>query len=213
MLSQLGLSKPVQSRECRRDSGAVLYTERQTQKTVRFHSDARPSLSTDDRTSDTAGRSAACARCFDPIVDRRSVGRSGGWGGRRLVSGQDSSYGVSFLDIFFFVSKRYFQVHGRLSSETLNPSLSSTLATTSVTPSHARYRLGGDDARDDDDDDDQGLAPIRVDRESARRTSRDDGSRGWNGASLGNQSSSTSTGVARALRSSRRSRERMRAHR
>ena len=92
------------------------------------------------------------------------------------------------------MSKRYFQVHGRLSSETLNPSLSSTLATTSVTPSHARYRLGGDDARDDDDDDDQGLAPIRVDRESARRTSRDDGSRGWNGASLGNQSSSTSTG-------------------
>ena len=70
----------------------------------------------------------------------------------------------------------------------------STLATTSVTPSHARYRLGGDDARDDDDDDDQGLAPIRVDHESARRTSRDDGSRGWNGASLGNQSSSTSTG-------------------
>ena len=76
----------------------------------------------------------------------------------------------------------------------LRSTLRSTLATTSVTPSHARYRLGGDDARDDDDDDDQGLAPIRVDRESSRRTSRDDGSRGWNGASLGNQSSSTSTG-------------------
>ena len=110
MLSQQSLSKPVQSREYRRDSGAVSYAERQTQKTVRFHSDARPSLSTDDRTSDTAGRSAACARCFGPLATGdRSVGRVGGEGG-------DSSLVRTRRTAFFVLSpERYFRVQRSVS--------------------------------------------------------------------------------------------------
>ena len=50
------------------------------------------------------------ARGVSSIGDRRSVGRSGGRGGRGLVFGQDSSYGV-----FCLSPERYFRVQRSVS--------------------------------------------------------------------------------------------------